>query len=203
MGLIWADVTRSVWMFIFGLVNLSGTAVSTRSSFCQATGYFIQVGIEQAGEDSSPLLPGSDLTGYRFCSTTYRHTYRFTDLQALDQSVRRSRVRDWPLSLQNWGVHRLRNLAVVHVLAGLRQRKRRLHCLRSFLRVTYSAFLVSVGYILDTSLRDHDNNSRTLPRDLHPCSATVSIDKLATTLSGRLWARRNISNLSEHVLRRD
>lgn len=49
MLLIVANVTRSVFLFASGLESLTHKGVRSMTGFCQASGFFTQMGIEQAG----------------------------------------------------------------------------------------------------------------------------------------------------------
>lgn len=181
MLLISADVTRSSWTFISGVVNLSGMPITTHSSFCQASGYFIQVGIEQAGKKSQSSSR-SLLTSHRSIGAVDSHTHRSPDLSTLDQSIWWSWRRDWSIPLQARSLYRFRHPSRVHVLPSLHQRETGLCGCRNILCSAHPAILVSTSYILDTSLRYHVNHSQPLSCHLRTCCATVQINQLAATL---------------------
>jgi hypothetical protein len=50
MLLVYGDVIRSGWYFIFAVYSLVLGTVKTESRFCQASGFFIQYGTETSGE---------------------------------------------------------------------------------------------------------------------------------------------------------
>jgi hypothetical protein len=50
MLLVYGDVIRSGWYFIFAVYSLVLGTVKTESPFCQASGFFIQYGTETSGE---------------------------------------------------------------------------------------------------------------------------------------------------------
>lgn len=48
--LILGDFWKSAWFLVFASTTLANGPVSTMSSFCQASGYFLQVGVEACGK---------------------------------------------------------------------------------------------------------------------------------------------------------
>ncbi|KAF2829267.1 hypothetical protein CC86DRAFT_403913 [Ophiobolus disseminans] len=46
MLLVYGDLTRSVWYFVFAVFSLARGTVKTETNFCQASGFFIQYGAE-------------------------------------------------------------------------------------------------------------------------------------------------------------
>lgn len=49
MLLIYGDVMRSAWYFIFAVYSIADGTVETRSGFCQASGFLVQYGTETSG----------------------------------------------------------------------------------------------------------------------------------------------------------
>ncbi|KAF2873465.1 G protein-coupled glucose receptor regulating Gpa2-domain-containing protein, partial [Massariosphaeria phaeospora] len=50
MFLVYGDLTRAGWMFIFTMVSMLQGTVHTDSSFCQASGFMVQYGTETSGQ---------------------------------------------------------------------------------------------------------------------------------------------------------
>jgi G protein-coupled receptor GPR1 len=50
MLLVYGDVMRSLWYFVFAAYTLSRGTVKTESRFCQVSGFFIQYGTETSGK---------------------------------------------------------------------------------------------------------------------------------------------------------
>lgn len=48
--LIIGDFWKSLWFLVGSAVTLAGGQVATETAFCQASGYFLQVGAEACGE---------------------------------------------------------------------------------------------------------------------------------------------------------
>jgi G protein-coupled receptor GPR1 len=53
MLLIYGDVMKASWLFLFAVVSLGQGTVHTRSSFCQASGFLVQYGTETSGRTFS------------------------------------------------------------------------------------------------------------------------------------------------------
>jgi G protein-coupled receptor GPR1 len=49
MLLIYGDLMRASWLFIFAIVSIARGTVTTYSSFCQASGFLVQYGMETSG----------------------------------------------------------------------------------------------------------------------------------------------------------
>lgn len=50
MLLIYGDVMRSAWYFIFSAYSLANGTVATDTAFCQSSGFLVQYGTETSGE---------------------------------------------------------------------------------------------------------------------------------------------------------
>jgi len=50
MILLYGDLTRATWYFIFALVSLGQGTIETQSRFCQSTGFLMQYGETTTGE---------------------------------------------------------------------------------------------------------------------------------------------------------
>lgn len=59
MLLIYGDLTRATWYFIFAIASFRGGAILTQSPFCQASGFLIQYGTETSGLKSTENISSS------------------------------------------------------------------------------------------------------------------------------------------------
>lgn len=50
MLLIYGDLMKTSWLFIFAIVSIVRGTVKTNSSFCQASGFLVQYGMETSGK---------------------------------------------------------------------------------------------------------------------------------------------------------
>lgn len=50
MLLVWGDLTRCTFYFVFAIFSLARGTVKTQTRFCQASGWFIQYGAETSGK---------------------------------------------------------------------------------------------------------------------------------------------------------
>jgi G protein-coupled receptor GPR1 len=56
MLLIYGDLTRSTWLFLFAVISIARGRVYTHSAFCQASGFLVQYGTETSGEHHESSL---------------------------------------------------------------------------------------------------------------------------------------------------
>lgn len=50
MILIYGDLMRGAWLFVFAIISLASGTVRTSSTFCQVTGFLVQYGTETCGQ---------------------------------------------------------------------------------------------------------------------------------------------------------
>jgi G protein-coupled receptor GPR1 len=50
MLLVFGDVTRSIWYFVFSIYVIARGNIESESKLCQASGFFIQYGTEISGK---------------------------------------------------------------------------------------------------------------------------------------------------------
>lgn len=61
MVLVYGDLMRETWFFMYAVITLSRGTVKTESSFCQASGFLIQYGTETSGAYNSIIREVADL----------------------------------------------------------------------------------------------------------------------------------------------
>jgi len=54
MILIFGDLVRSFFLVLHTIVSIAGDTVTTETSYCQASGYFVHYGTETSGQSLSP-----------------------------------------------------------------------------------------------------------------------------------------------------
>lgn len=60
MFLLYGDLTRSVWYFVFSVASIRRHVIPTQSPFCQVSGFLIQYGTETSGSYSVRILLDAD-----------------------------------------------------------------------------------------------------------------------------------------------
>ncbi|KAF2659202.1 hypothetical protein K491DRAFT_558533, partial [Lophiostoma macrostomum CBS 122681] len=51
MLVIWGDVMKAIWLFLFAVISIGQGTVYTNSAFCQASGFLLQYGTETSGKN--------------------------------------------------------------------------------------------------------------------------------------------------------
>ena len=49
MILIYGDLMRGAWLFVFAIISLARGTVRTGSAFCQVSGFLVQYGTQTSG----------------------------------------------------------------------------------------------------------------------------------------------------------
>ncbi len=49
MILIYGDLVRGTWLFVFAIISLARGTVKTGSTFCQLSGFLVHYGTQTAG----------------------------------------------------------------------------------------------------------------------------------------------------------
>lgn len=50
MILIYGDLMRGGWLFVFVIISLARGTVKTKSTFCQVSGFLVQYGTQTSGQ---------------------------------------------------------------------------------------------------------------------------------------------------------
>ena len=50
MILIYGDLVRGIWIFVFAVLTLARGIVATKTTLCQVSGFLVQYGTETSGQ---------------------------------------------------------------------------------------------------------------------------------------------------------
>ena len=164
MLLIYGDLMRSTWLFLFAVISIARGTIYTQSSLCQASGFLVQYGTETSGQYSfSDSTRNSDrvVIYHRLCCSCHGNTQRASGFPAFNSFSERR-----PVSLQSLHICRRFLHSCSNVQFGLHKSLLGLYVPGRLLFAPFASILVSSCTCLDSEVLDRHHHSRSCRRNL-------------------------------------
>jgi hypothetical protein len=154
--LIFGDFWKSFWFLVFSTVTLSTGHIDTQEKFCQASGYFLQVGFEACGE----INDGRHITVAFLLLTLHRRGHLLDELAHVSPDLPTQELIPWPRrSVPSALLCRgcLAHCSQYYGCIGIHKHRRpSIHVTRRILLPPSSTNLVQASSLMGTALHDLD-----------------------------------------------